>query len=104
MILIIISIRLGQILLLHISITSHTVVIITHYKRMGYVIIPKPNVSGREAINSHCHHFDLLLLGRFGSICRRYDRSCHLSNGALAINHDQSLVHSTEHSRGDSVP
>ena len=26
---------------------THTVVIITNYKRMGYVIIHKPNLSGR---------------------------------------------------------
>ena len=36
-----------------------TVVITTH----GYVIIPKPNCSSRETINSHCRRLD--------SICRR---------------------------------
>ena len=47
-ILIIIIISLGQILLSYISNTSytHTVVIITRYKSMGYVIIHKPNSSG----------------------------------------------------------
>ena len=28
---------------------------------MGYVIIPKPNCSSPEGINSRCRHFDLLL-------------------------------------------
>ena len=42
-------------------ITPQPVVIITHYKRMGYVIIHKPNSSGRECINSRCRRFDLLL-------------------------------------------
>ena len=58
---------------------THAVVIVTHYKRMGYVIIPKPNCSGREGINCHCRRFDLLLFCRFASICRRYDRSCRRS-------------------------
>ena len=40
--------------------------------RMGYIIIPKPNFSGRD---SHCRHFDLLLFRRFDSICHSYDRS-----------------------------
>ena len=34
---------------------------ITQYKRMGYVIIPKPNLSGHEGIHFRCRHFDLLL-------------------------------------------
>ena len=35
-------------------------VIITHYKRMGYVIIAKPNVSSIEGINRLCHRGDVL--------------------------------------------
>ena len=68
---------------------------------MGYVIIPKPNLSGRESINSRCRHFDLLLFCCFGSICHNYDRCCRRSS----IDRDQryspfltgrSLVHSTD--------
>ena len=90
----------------------------THHRRMGYVIIHKPNLSGRESINSRCRHFDLLLFRRFG--CRRYDRSyrrscCRWSMGrcrptvmqlsplfdrSLTINRGRSLVHSNKHSRG----
>ena len=40
---------------------AYTVVIISHYKRRGYVIIPKPYFSGRIGINSRCRRFDLLL-------------------------------------------
>ena len=74
---------------------THTVVIITYYKRMGYVIIPKPNCSCRHRINSGCRHFDLLLFRRFGSICRRYGHSCHrsgcrCSDWSLASNCDSS--------------
>ena len=59
-ILIIIIISLDKILSSYISHITRTVVIITHYKRMGYVIIPKPNVSGREGISSRCRRFYLL--------------------------------------------
>ena len=46
--------------------------------------------SSREGINSRCRRFDLLLFRGFGSICRRYDRSCRHSrcrhsDGSLAI-------------------
>ena len=69
----------------------------------------KPNCSGRECINSRCRHFGLLLFPRFGSICRRYNRSYRRSERfrlslfgvSLATNHDavtapfhgRSLVH-----------
>ena len=64
---------------------THTVVIITHYKRMGYVIIHKPNCSGHECTNSRCRRFDLLLFRRFGSICRRYDRSYRRSGCRCSV-------------------
>ena len=54
----IIIISLGQILLSYISNTStHSVVIVTHYKHI-HVIIPKPMLSSREGINSRCCRFD----------------------------------------------
>ena len=68
--------------IIYLSNTSHT-----RYKRIGYVIIPKPNFSHREGINSRRRRFD----------------------GSLAINCDQSYRRlgyrwrSTEHSRSDSV-
>ena len=55
----------------------NNIVIIAHYKRMGFVIIPKLNVSSREGINSHCRRVDLLLFTVLASsvsvdsICRR---------------------------------
>ena len=53
---------------------NHMFVMYLKY-RMGYVIIPKPNCSSREGINSRCRHFDLLLFCRFDSVCHRYNRS-----------------------------
>ena len=42
---------------------TRTVAIITHYKRMGYVIIPKQIVSSREGMNSRCRNdIDLMAL------------------------------------------
>ena len=65
---------------------THTLsVIITHYKRMGYVIIHKPNCSGREGINSRCRRFDLLPFHHFGSTSRRYDRSCRRSGSVCSM-------------------
>ena len=84
-ILIIIIILLGQILLSSISNITHTVVIITHYNFMGYVIIPKPTCSSREGINSHCRHFELLIFRRFGSICRRYDCRSYVAVHVVAF-------------------
>ena len=84
-VLIINIISLCQILLSHISNdVTHTLVIITHYKCVGYVIIPKPNYSGRESINCCCR--------RFGSICRRYDLSCRRSDRdtSMAIDRDHN--------------
>ena len=91
-ILIIIIISLGHILLPYISNTSHThiVAIIAHYKRIGYVIMPKPIFSGREGINSRCRCSDLLLFRHFVSICLHYDRSCRHSDRSLSINRDRS--------------
>ena len=65
---------------------THTIVIIEHYKRTGYVIIPKLNFLSRECINFHCRRFYML------PFCRRYDRSCrrldcHRFNVLLAINY-----------------
>ena len=40
---------------------KETLVVNGKYKRIGYVIIPKPHCSSREGINSRCRHFDLLL-------------------------------------------
>ena len=57
---------------------------------MDYVIIPKPNFSRREGINSRCRRFDLLLFHLFGSICYRNNCRCHHSDGSLAINRDGS--------------
>ena len=67
----------GPTLLSYISNTSHiyTVVIITHYKRMGYVMIHKPKLFTPRRYNSRCRRFDLSLFRRFDTICRRYDRS-----------------------------
>ena len=42
---------------------------------MGWVVIPKLNVSSLEGINSRCRRFDLLLFRRFYAILRRYGRS-----------------------------
>ena len=55
---------------------------------MDYVLIPKPNLSNRD-----------MFFRRFGSIYNRYDRSCRSS---CYRPFDGSLVHSTEHTRGDS--
>ena len=62
-ILIIIIISLGKMLLSYnyFKHIAHAVVISTHGKRIGYVIIPKPNLSSRECINSCCRRFDLWL-------------------------------------------
>ena len=67
------------------------VLIITHYKCMGYVIIPKPNCSNVK-FKLSCRRFDLFSHRHFGSFCRRYDRSCRLSgchrfDVPLAINY-----------------
>ena len=44
---------------------KHSLSIFTHthalYKRIGYVIIPKPHFSSREGIDSRCRRFELLL-------------------------------------------
>ena len=52
----------------------------THtYKRIGYVIIPKPHFSSLEDINSRCRHFDLLLfsvLAQSDAAMTAVDRSC----------------------------
>ena len=102
----------SNIIILYFKLIRHTVVIITHYKRMGEIRIPKPNLSSREFINSCCR--------RFGSIYRCKDRiclrsGCRCSDGSLAINRDGSyshlsyqrfdwsLVHSTEQSCNGSA-
>ena len=86
-ILIIIIISLGKMLLSYnyFKHIAHAVVISTHGKGIGYVIIPKPNLSSRECINSCCRRFDF---SPFGSISRRYDRSsrrsdCRVPTGLL---------------------
>ena len=43
-----------------------SIVINAHYKCMGYVV-PKPNCSSNEGINSRCRRFDLLCFRRFNS-------------------------------------
>ena len=110
------------IIVLYYYLVISVISVITHYKCIRYVIIPKPNLSGSEGItiNSHCRRFDLLLFCRIGSIGHRYDRSCcrsgcRHSDGSLAINRDHnyrcfgcrcfngSLVHSNEHLCGESV-
>ena len=106
-------ISLDQILLSYISNTSHI-----PYKRLGYVLIPKPFFSGLDDIYSRFPRFDLLVFRRFDSMYQHSDQSnrCRRhSDGSLAINCDRSyrrfgyrrfdgsLVYSTEHSRGDSV-
>ena len=48
----------SNIIIVYLKQITYTVVIITHYKRMCYVIIPKPNCSIREGINSSCRRFD----------------------------------------------
>ena len=63
-ILIIIIISLGEIIFCFVQFEKHhtrTVVIITHYNRIGHVLILKPNFSSHEIINSRCRRFDLLL-------------------------------------------
>ena len=52
----------------------------THYKLIGYVLIPKPHFSSREGINSRCR--------RFVRSCRR--SCCRRSDGPLAFNRDPS--------------
>ena len=42
---------------LEIYIPNTIVVTISHYKRMGYVIILKPICSSRDGVNSRCHRF-----------------------------------------------
>ena len=68
----------------------HIVVIITHYKCMGYVIIPKPHFSSREGVNSRCRHFYFLLYRRFDSIYPGYDRGFRSPFGRVAG--DQLLI------------
>ena len=83
----------------------------TLYKRIGYVIILKSHVSSRECINSRYRRLTYCFR-RFGSICRRYDRSWPLMfltvglvSGDRSIDRDRryapvstlhSLVHSTD--------
>ena len=101
--LLIIIISLSQIIFLfsYISNTSHSllyVVLITHHKRIGYVIIPKQKMSIPEGINSPSRRVD--------SICHRCDLSCrrsdfHYSDRSLAIDRDRSyhpFANSDEHS------
>ena len=67
-ILIIIIMSLSQnIIIVYFKHITHTVVIITHSKRMGYVIILKPSHAGT---NARCRRFYLLLFHNFVSICR----------------------------------
>ena len=85
----------SNIIILYFKLITQTVVIITLYIYMGYVIIRKPNFSSHEGINPHCRRFDLLLLRRFDSICGSYDhRCCRLGcrrfDRSLAINRDRS--------------
>ena len=47
-----------KIIIVYFKHITHTVVIITHYRRMGYIIIPKPNCWRRESINSCRRRFD----------------------------------------------
>ena len=81
----------SNIIILHFKLMTHTVVIITHYKCMGYEIIPKPNFSGRESINSRCR-FDLLLFRHFDSICGCYDGSCNRLGYHRWVAGDQLLI------------
>ena len=64
-----------------------------HYKRMGYVIVPKPHFSSSEALNCHCGHFDW-------NICV----ICHVAvvAGSTALNHAYRLGHSSE-CAGESI-
>ena len=50
-----------RIILIIIFISIAQLSIISHYKRMGYAIILKPNVWSCECVNSRCRRFDLLL-------------------------------------------
>ena len=56
----------SNIIIVYFKHITHTVVIITDYKRMGYVIIPKPNLF--ELVVAILTY--KLLFRRFGSICR----------------------------------
>ena len=63
------------------SVTKQFVIVdfYTHYKRIGYVIIPKPHFSSREGINSRCRRFDLLFSPCWLNLTLLYDhinRSC----------------------------
>ena len=108
LILIIIIISLGKMLLSYnyFKHITHAVVIITHGKRIGYVILPKPNLSSRE-----CTVYTLVVavltcgFSPCGSISRRYDRSsrrsdCLSSDGSLVFNRDRICRRSW--TRGDS--
>ena len=81
---------------------------INFYTCMGYVIIHKRKLFTHT---SRCRRFDLLLFGRFGSVCCRYDSSCrstgcHRFEGSVAINRDRRYRHfgyrCFDESRGDS--
>ena len=58
----------SNIIIVYFKHITHIVVISTHNKSMGYVIIHKPNCLSHEGINSRCRrldffrHFDLSLL------------------------------------------
>ena len=74
----------------HILHSTRTHCIITHYKRMGYVIFPKPIFSRRgEGINYRCRRLVVLLFAVLPQSGRRYNSSCRGSDGSLAINRDQ---------------
>ena len=64
--------------------------------RMGYVglLVPKPNVSGLEGINSRSRGFDLILFSRLDSICRLSCRRsrCRRYYVSLVINYQLTAL------------
>ena len=54
-------------------------------------VIPKPNLSSSEGINSCCHRFDVLLSRRIDSICH-YDRSWHRFELSLVIDEPSAAL------------
>ena len=91
-ILITIIISLGQILLSYIPNTPHTVVIIAHHKRIGYVIIPTPNLSSREDINYRCRCcptglWNARFVHSFTTVCKAHRNSGHCKCLSTCINY-----------------
>ena len=62
----------SNIISLHFKHIAKTVVIITDYKRVGYVIIPTPKCSSCESMNSRCRRLSCC----FSTVLTQYDAVC----------------------------